>query len=388
MVVLYEAMKDDPAIDQALVTRMQEDARLVGEMLMTPRDIESLEGPIGQGIYDLIIWDADGRPTFHHDLNPLSLEKIYLDGSSTAFNTFNLLMSLGVIKGLHHVSGDERLERFLYEEMLFRREYLDKLNREEGAIDYIYMGLNTNFDNPDMSSIALWLALYLENDPQVADELHRFLEDGWWDREGEGHSASRSKQPLWHAVYTSVTAEGVPDALVDEFADLLLGFDLGPYWNDERINCDEDELDQGECLAVDGSTVITVAGQPDDGGWMATEALHPSIRPPSNFDARSNPFRVNGGGGFRLNPGGDLLAAYWLGRYMQAESPGGTNRSPNAREHGPVAAWPADSALLRPAGGGCGCRVSSASASVGAGLAALGLLCFVMGVRRGARRRR
>jgi hypothetical protein len=209
------------------------------------------------------------------------------------------------------------------------------------------------------------------------------LEDGWWDREGERHSASRSKQPLWHAVYASVTDEGVSGALVEELADLLLGFDLGPYWNDERINCDEDELDQGECLAVDGSTVITLAGQPDDGRWMATEALHPSIRPPSNFDARSNPFRVNGGGGLRLNPGGDLLAAYWIGRYMQAESPGASNQSPNARDHGPVAAWPGDSTLLRPAGGGCACRVVAPSAPVGMGLGVFGLLCLVAAARRG-----
>ncbi|MBW2526790.1 MAG: hypothetical protein JRI23_21585 [Deltaproteobacteria bacterium] len=355
MAALYDAMKDDPDIDQALVQRMQQDATLVGEMLMTRRDIASLEGPVGEGRYDLIIMDADGRPTFHHDLNPLSLEKIYLLESSTGFNRFNLMMAIGVIKGLHHVSGDPRLERFLYEEMLHRREYLDKVNREGGAIDYIYMGLETNFDNPDMTAIALWLALYLETDPEVADELRRFLEEGWWNREGESHTASQCKQPLWHAVYATLTEEGVPQGVRDELADLLLGFDLGPYWNDQRINCDDEELAAGQCLAVDGSTTITIRGQTEGGTWMATEALHPSIRPPSDFNARSNPFEVNGGGGMRLNPGGDLLAAYWIGRYMRAGSPGETNRSPQARDHRPVGEWPAES-LLIPAGGGCGCR--------------------------------
>lgn len=357
MVTLYEAMKDDPQIDPALVERLQEDARLVGEMLMTPRDIEPLEGPVGQGIYDLIIMDADGRPTYHHDLNPLSLEKIYLDVSSPTFNRFNLIMAIGVMKGLHHVSGDERIERFLYEEMLHRREYLDKVNREQGAIDYIYMGRNTNFDNPDMSSIALWLALYLENDPQVTDALRQFLETGWWSREDEIHTAALAKQPLWHAVYLAVTQEGVPNELVDELADLLLGFELGPYWHDERINCDEDELAAGECLAVDGVTTITLDGQNDGGSWMATEALHPSIRPPSNFDARSNPFEVNGGGGMRLNPGGDLQTAYWMSRYMSASAPGEANLSPHARDHGPVGDWPVESQPLEASGGGCSCRV-------------------------------
>ncbi|MGM0577972.1 MAG: hypothetical protein ACQEXJ_19755 [Myxococcota bacterium] len=55
------------------------------------------------------------------------------------------------------------------------------------------------------------------------------------------------------------------------------------------------------------------------------------IRPPSNFDARSAPFKVNGGGGDRLNPGGDLLASYWIARYMQVNAPGETNVSPFAR---------------------------------------------------------
>ncbi len=43
MVMLYEAMKDDPDIDQDLVERLAEDARGVGRMLMEPREISELE---------------------------------------------------------------------------------------------------------------------------------------------------------------------------------------------------------------------------------------------------------------------------------------------------------------------------------------------------------
>jgi len=343
MVALYDAMKDDPDIDQALVERMQEDARLVGKMLMEKREISELEGPVGEGLYDLIIMDADGRPTYHHDLNPLSLSKLYVSEEDGTFNVFNLFMALGVIKGLHHVTGDPELEEYLYVELLSDRNYLGlaatALTNTEKALDYIYTGIMTNFDNPDMTAVALWLALYLENDPEIADVLRGFLEDGWWNREGESHTASKCKQPFWSTIYMTLTDKGVTDELIEETVDLLLGFDLGPYWNDQRINCDAQELEAGECLAVDGKTVLTIAGTADN-DIMATQALHPSIRPPSNFDSRSNPFEVNGGGGPRLNPGGDLLAAYWIGRYMQARGEGEFNLSPFARDHMPLGGWP------------------------------------------------
>jgi hypothetical protein len=338
MCTLYDALKDDPDADQGLVAELAEDARLIGEMLMTRREISDLEGPVGAGEYDLIIFDADGRPTYHHDLNPLSLEKLYLPEGHERFNVFNLIMAIGVIKGLHHVSGDPALEAFLYEEMLGARGYLDKLAASDGldAMDYIYMGMETNTDNPDMSAVALWLALYHEEDPEVTEALRWFLETRWWDREGEFQTARLSKQPLWHAVYLALSAEGTDPALVEEVADLLSGFDLGPYWNPQRVNCDADEIAAGECLAIDGETVLTLAGTTMDGDLLATEALHPRIRPPSNFNARSNPFRVNGGGGDRLNPGGDLLASYWILRYLQSREPGEVNVSPHTRDHMPV----------------------------------------------------
>lgn len=345
MVALYDAMKGDPDIDQALVAQLEEDARLIGEMLMVKREISEMEGPIGEGLYDLIIMDADGRPTLHHGLNPLSLEKIYATPDQGIYNLFNLMMSWGIVKGLLHISGDPDLEAFLYEDLLADREYPAKLNKEheDQALDYIFVGFNTNTDNPDMTAVALWLALYTENDPETAAHLRKFMENSWWDRPAEHHSARLSKQVYWHAIYLTLTAEGADPALIEELRDLLEGYELGPYWNHQRINCDDGELEAGECLAVDGKTVLTIEGLNEQWGWLATEALHPSIRPPSNFDARSNPFEVNGGQTgdvTRLNPGPDLLAAYWIARYQQANAAGKANVSPFARDHMPIGGWP------------------------------------------------
>jgi len=339
MVTLYDAIKDDPDIDQALVTRMEADALGVAKMLMEKREISAMEGPVGDGEYDLIIMDADGRPTFHHDLNPAAVEKFYLTEETNSYNVFNLIMGVGIIKGLHHVTGDADIEAYLYQELLHERGYLKLAEVEDpvAALDYVLAGVQTNYSNVNMMATALWLAIYLETDDQVTTVLRSYLETRWWDRAGEPHSAKLCKQPFFNAVYMGLTDRGISAELTAQTAKLLSGYQLGPYVNHARINCDLDELAAGECLAVDGVTKLTLAPETiAEGNAQAVEALDPSIRPPSNFDARSNPFKVNGGGGLRLNPGGDLLAAYWMARYLTATKTGQANGSPLARDHIPV----------------------------------------------------
>jgi len=355
LVALHDAIKDDPAVDQALVARLAEDARGVARMLMQKREIRDLEGPSGEGEYDLIIWDADGRPTKYHDLNPLSFEKIYLPEGSDGFNVENLVLATGILRGLLHVTGDPEIEAFLYDEFLGRRGYLEKMRHFEGpdAFNYIYMGAGTNTDNPDLVGVALFLALYTETDPEVASVFRRFLEEGWWAPASEPRfCASRSRQPLWDAIYLAVTDRGTPEALRQELAALLGAFPLGGYWLDPRINCDPDEIAQGWCLAIDGKTVITLAGTDGSGQWLATEALDPSIRPNSDFNARSNAFHVNGGGdGLLLAPGGDLLAAYWIARALEVQPSGTANRSPFARPHRPESGEAGEEAPEQAGGG-------------------------------------
>ena len=91
-------------------------------------------------------------------------------------------------------------------------------------------------------------------------------------------------------------------------------------------------------LEVDGHTAVVTLNNPpaEPGEYVATEALSPHIRPPSNYISRSNPFTVNAGGGLRLNPAGDMLAAYWMMRYLEQRDSGLPNRSQHAREHVPL----------------------------------------------------
>ncbi|HOA12608.1 MAG TPA: hypothetical protein PLB35_04155 [Myxococcota bacterium] len=340
MVLLYDAAVGDPDIDQALVTRMQQDALATAAMLMETRDISTMEGPIGFGMYDLIIMDADGRPTMFHDFNPYSMEKIYVEAGSPGYNLFNLIMALGVMKGLYHVTGSTEIETYIYQELMGNRNYLEMTTpplENEEILDYILVELKTNFSNVNMIATAIWLALYTESDPVVNGFLQKFMTERWWDKPGRTRTAKLSKQPFYNMVWMGLTDAGVDRAMADQTAALLTAYKLGPYMNDAVINCDEAEIEAKQCLAVDGTTTLILEGGTNrTDSPVATEALDPSIRPPSNFDARSDPFEANGGGGPRMNPGGDLLAAYWMGRFLDLNPAGVSSKSPYVRTHIPV----------------------------------------------------
>jgi len=399
MATIYDATVLDPDIDPALVDALRDMACAVGAGLRVEYPFTALDGK--EHMYDLVIMDADGRPSKHHDLNPLSIEKLYMPPGSTNINVFNLIMGLGIVKGLYHVCGDEESERFLYEELLGNRDYLGMIptSDDTDAIDYLYMGTNTNFSNVNMIAIALFLNIYFEKDPMVLEVLRDYMENRWWDVSDVAQSAGRVKQPFFMALYEAMTDRGTDPARTAEAARLLKLFTLDPYASPERINCDEDELVAGECLAIDGETVLTLdPGQSWGDDAVATEPLDPDIRPPSNFDARSNPFKVNGGGGTGLGPGGDLHAAYWMLRYLPEREQGMGAMSPKARVHMPVGGYPPQPdgipdetsvADVGPGGdllsdqpsGGDGCGAGTGDAGHGLALVIFGLVIILISLR-------
>ncbi|MBL6974841.1 MAG: hypothetical protein ISR64_03850 [Deltaproteobacteria bacterium] len=344
LATLYDAAVGDPDIDQSLVDDLREMACNVGAGLRVKYPFMAVDGVTYD--YDLVIMDADGRPTKHHDLNPLSVEGLYMVPDSEiypVYNVFNLIMGLGIVKGLYHVCGDQASEAFLYEELLGNRDFLGMVPTPDGAeaFDYLYMGTNTNFSNVNMIAIALFLNIWFESDPEILAVMRDYMENSWWDKPGEDRSARYTKQPYFDAFHQAMTDRGTDGDRAKQTAELLKAFTLDPYVNEQRINCDTDELATGECLAVDGKTFLILE---DAGNWgdhpVATEALDPSIRPPSNFNARSDPFHVNGGGGAGLNPGGDLHAGYWLMRYLWERPPGEGASSAQVRQHMPVGGYP------------------------------------------------
>jgi|LSQX01.1.fsa_nt_gb hypothetical protein len=345
MVTLYDAAKDDPAVDQNLVLQLEEVARLIGASLRQTHEMDAVDGETYE--YDLVIMDADGRPSQHWDLNPLSIDRaLTLPPDYESLNIFNLVMALGIVKGLYHVSGDPEAEAFLYGELLGNRAYLDHLDPEKD-MDYTYGGAYTNFSNVNMMLLALFLNLWTENDPAAAQPIRDYMESSWWDVPGLIQTAKNCKQPYYEALYLAMTDRGFDQARADETVDLLMAFQLEPYQGMHRNNCDDDEIAALQCLAIDGETILNiqhVGGKPSKGWgdyYVALTALDPAIRPTSTFDARSNPFKVNttdgsdlSGPSMSLNPGGDLNTAYWLLRWMP--NPGTGMYSHLARNHMPL----------------------------------------------------
>jgi hypothetical protein len=55
-----------------------------------------------------------------------------------------------------------------------------------------------------------------------------------------------------------------------------------------------------------------------NGRLQACAPLPVEERPPSTFEWKENPYRLDGGGdGAKLYTGTDYLLAYWLGRYCR-----------------------------------------------------------------------
>jgi hypothetical protein len=105
------------------------------------------------------------------------------------------------------------------------------------------------------------------------------------------------------------------------------------------------------------------------GSVVSTVSVPVAVRPDTNFAWRSDPFGVNDGASNRLNPRGDWLAAYWLGRLLD-QDPAKNLIAPDAVPPvpGPDAGPPVD-----PGGGGdAGAGSSSGAAAPGGAGAAPG----------------
>ncbi len=334
MGALYDVIADDPNFDPSLVERLRADAAAVGGMLRETHEFQTLDG--GKHSYDLVIMDADGRPTQHHDLHPSGLDGIWFPPEAGIANPFNLLMSLGIVTTLWHVSRDPALEDYLYGELYGRRGWLGAIPDQPETMG-VFAGPGTNFSGVNMAALALYGALRYETDPAIREVLQRALLEGFFNG-ADARAARHLKQPFFHALVVATADRTVDlDELTAEAAALLGEFTLAPYLAASRLNCDDVELVAGSCLALDGTELTLDPSLNRAGKVIATAALSPRIRPTSNFDARSDPFEVNDPGApGRMLPGGDLLSAYWMLRALPRRAPGELGVSPLARPHIPV----------------------------------------------------
>jgi hypothetical protein len=221
------------------------------------------------------------------------------------------------------MSGDAGVEDYL-ETLLFDRafariaaENLTLVNLEEV----------TNFSNYNMAFDGAWLALRFIRQEQARADLQVALEEGLYDAPDKGFQPVEQKQTWFDLVYVAGmcgSSAGQPcgsppdQAAIDRGLQTLREFPPPPFFEYERVNCDDDEIASGSCIAIDG-TELTVLGEVGrNGDLICAEPLPMRIRPPSNYYWRSNPYRPNGGSnGSGMFAGPDFRLGYWLGRWLR-----------------------------------------------------------------------
>jgi hypothetical protein len=354
---LWDALHDDPLVPKDVSDDLAKDLARFAHALMkvTPE----------LGI-DMCLRDADGRLTSFHDLNARQLTpEGVAPEDSLILNGFNAALGLAIVRAAYHVSGDEEIGRFYYEDLIGKRGYDREMLKTSGLM---FVGPATNYSNVNMLAIALAILGRYETDPSVLESYESTLQTQFW-LHGDDRDVSHVHQAWYDAVYAAYSQKHASD-LPDRIAADLGGFPGAPAFERDIQNCDDAEIAAGSCVAIDGKTTIALAkGKGHGGGTVAQDVVPRSVRPDSDFFWRSDPHQVNGGASTKLDPGGDYLAAYWLARASDRKdtfrnrSPFGRKALPYTRvspddpgaDAGVDAGAPSASPTDAPSASGCGC---------------------------------
>ena len=310
----WEVIKEDQSIPKEIKDRLQQDAKKIGHQLKEIR----------QWGFDLEILDADGRTTYHGYLNENSFDRLYL--SFLPFkNGMISIMALGCVAALAYVAEDQELNDYLYYNLIGARGLHIIARKNQLGVDF---WLGTNYSNVNMAFMGAWLALRYIYGENVRSELTTALELKLYDKPGWGRQPADIGQSLFDFVYASGMAGASawdtmsknPDAeAMARGIQTLKEFPVAPFWEVAVENCDEQEIEDGLCIGIDG-TEIELLGYVGRGDKLVSKDPVPMrIRPTSNYYWRSNPYEVNGGGsgGTRMVPAVDFRFAYWLGRWVR-----------------------------------------------------------------------
>jgi hypothetical protein len=228
--------------------------------------------------HGMTIVDADGEVTTFGHLEP-----------SWWTEDLNALIALGFLKTAHHITGEERFAR-QYHTLILTHHYH---KRAVAARDLWWEKLfGPNHSDNNLAFLAYYPLLRYETDPILLSFYHRSLRRTWRAVEREGN-------PFFSFVYHALT----PSVPRDERAlQTLRHFPL-----EKRNLWVQNSMHPEMCI----SWLRARNGRLQACGPVPIEA-----RPPSTFEWKENPYRLDGGGdGTKLYTGTDYLLAYWLGRY-------------------------------------------------------------------------
>jgi len=324
----WDAVSGDTTIAASVRDQIRTDALALAQSLMTTV-------PLGLGgSADLIVRDWHDCPTKHLDLNPRVVpidgwDPLILAAGSTQQNGWNALAALGVMRTLYHITGDAAVGHYYYDELVGTRDYPTLMTSGIAHVGAMYQSgsPDTNFSNVNMAFVAAYGVLRYESDATLRAKYEHVLQSELWDLP-HPHDGKSTQQAFFNLMESAFRTAGNDTPTTAAAAAQLAEWAEPPYWDVAVENCDAGELAAGTCTAIDGTTQITLVAANDN---HARTPLPKRLRPPSNFEWRSDPRSVNGGGGLRLNPGGDFLAAYWMGRVLLDAASGAANLSPFAR---------------------------------------------------------
>jgi hypothetical protein len=314
---LWDALSDDPSVPPNVTADLADDLDAFAKQLMKVAPEFEI---------DLCIRDADGRLTSFHDLNPRQVVPDAVIAEKLSLrNGFNAAMALGILRAAYHVSGDPELGKYYYEDLVGQRNLPANALTNAGII---FTGASTNYSNVNMLAIALATLGRFETDPGVRATFEQVLDTQFWST-GSDRDVSHVKQAWFDAIYGAYAASP-PAEIPARISQNLGGFQPAPAFERDRVNCDDNEIAAGSCVAVDGTTVIELLGSGHGGSPVAKDIVPMSIRPDTDFAWRSDPHDVNGNASSMMDPRGDWLTAYWLARVSELGD-SGKNISPHAR---------------------------------------------------------
>ncbi|UCD85709.1 MAG: hypothetical protein JSU92_05820 [Deltaproteobacteria bacterium] len=348
MGVAWDVIVEDSEIPQEYRDMLVSHARNVAQSLM------QVSPELGA---DMLIRDADGKLTQWCDLNPnvINISDGCWDASLSLepLNTFSAIMGLGVMRTLYHIAGDEKIRDYYYGDLTGDRSWHEFTR--DGITPIVDLKYATNYSNVNMAFIAFYNILRYETEPEVRGVIQEALERLWDNRKND-RQPKHVNQTFFDVIYSGLRAGGNVPEEVEQGIETLKQWPLTPMWAKHVFNCDHEELAQGECLAVDGETTIELPnkynpelyqyyevddlccsrefknGLGHNSEIVAEHVLPRRLRGDSNFDWRSNPFAVNYcPSPYEINAVGDIMTAYWLGRYLKVGSEPDRNVSPSGR---------------------------------------------------------
>jgi hypothetical protein len=222
VVWLWDALLADPLVPYEVTAPLEGDAAALGAALKT------VAPELG---VDLAMRDADGRLVSARGLNP----RVRADGRVAAtgepLDALRAAVSLAVVRAAYHVSGDDALGRFYYEELVGRRGYAGAL--ADGAAGV------TDAASAAVLGVALATLARVETDGAVRGAIERAL------------AASKRDTPWLQIVHAAFATSRAGDEAA-RLAEALSAAHAAPWFRKGGQDCMDREIQRGECALDPG----------------------------------------------------------------------------------------------------------------------------------------